>query len=300
MGDFIKELNVIDFLGMLLPGAFLLLLLSGDLNAWGLLGAYWGEADGPSTAIRITLLLVGGYVAGSLLHEAGDLLERMLWRHRAFDPRTYAACFTGLWNAREDGAEQPAAQKAGSWLNILWGALPGFTVFYGLLGPKPIAAGLGGWMLPALFAAGSLLCGLIVSMLLGAGFFTDKELSLARLDEIRRSDARYLAYPAQENYVIRKRMLFDGFRAMCRNLFLALVILRIFAQCSDGKLAEALAAIQGNRLYEAGLFAAQVTLLARYWRFSYLKYKYAYEDSLNSEKSDKKLGAAKPAQSGGE
>lgn len=281
MGDFIKELNVIDFLGLLLPGAFLLLLLSGNINAWELLGAYWGEPGAPDTAIRITLLLVGGYIAGSLLHEAGDLLERMLWRYRAFDPRTYAACFTGPWGPQ---AGHPDDKKAGSWLNILWTILPGFVVCYGLFGNLAVFAG-GGIYVSLAFLAIAPLFGLLVSWVLGKWVLPGKGLKPARLDEIRRSDARYLAYPAQENYAIRKRTLFDGFRAMCRNLFLALVVLQIFARYSSGKLTTVLAAIQGNWLYAAGLFAVQAALLARYWRFSYLKYKYAYEDALNPAKA---------------
>ena len=39
-----------------------------------------------------------------------------------------------------------------------------------------------------------------------------------------------------------ERMRFDGFHAMCRNLFLTMVILQTFARYSNGKLAEALAA----------------------------------------------------------
>lgn len=118
-----------------------------------------------------------------------------------------------------------------------------------------------------------------MELFLGKKIFKNRD----KLEQIRRSDGAYLAYPAEENYKIRKRMIFDGFRAMSRNLFIALTVLLVYAKCSSGSLAGLLAAVQGNRLYAAALFAVQIMLLARYWHYSYLKYKYCYEDYLNGK-----------------
>ena len=70
MGDFIKDLNIIDFLGMLLPGAFVALCLSiQHPGAWQILETAIGCEL--SLSLRITVVLVVGYVIGMLLHRVG-------------------------------------------------------------------------------------------------------------------------------------------------------------------------------------------------------------------------------------
>ena len=55
MGDFIKDLNIIDFLGMLLPGAFVALCLSiQHPGAWQILETAIGCELGLS--LRITVV----------------------------------------------------------------------------------------------------------------------------------------------------------------------------------------------------------------------------------------------------
>ena len=78
MGDFIKDLNIIDFLGMLLHGAFVALCLSiQHPGAWQILETAIGCEL--SLSLRITVVLVVGYVIGMLLHELGDRMEKCLW-----------------------------------------------------------------------------------------------------------------------------------------------------------------------------------------------------------------------------
>lgn len=95
MGDFIKDLNIIDFLGMLLPGAFVALCLSiQHPGAWQILETAIGCELGLS--LRITVVLVVGYVIGMLLHELGDRMEKCLWLVPVLNPRLYAARTTKL------------------------------------------------------------------------------------------------------------------------------------------------------------------------------------------------------------
>ena len=90
MGDFIKDLNIIDFLGMLLPGAFVALCLSiQHPGAWQILETAIGCEL--SLSLRITVVLVVGYVIGMLLHELGDRMEKCLWLVPVLNPRLYAA-----------------------------------------------------------------------------------------------------------------------------------------------------------------------------------------------------------------
>lgn len=95
MGDFIKDLNIIDFLGMLLPGAFVALCLSiQHPGAWQVLANAFGCEL--RVSMRIAVILVAGYVAGMLLHELGDRLEKLLWHVPILNPRLYAAHWTKL------------------------------------------------------------------------------------------------------------------------------------------------------------------------------------------------------------
>lgn len=83
MGDFIKELNIIDFLGLLLPGSFLLLMVNYT-QTHKLTGLEFTAAD-------IIFLIVGGYVVGSLLHDVWELIELAIWKVIVFfDPKVHA------------------------------------------------------------------------------------------------------------------------------------------------------------------------------------------------------------------
>ncbi len=93
MGDFIKELNIIDFLGMLLPGSVLILVLSIDYSGAAIWSGYFGYSCGDG--IKITILLVAGYVLGMLIHEVGHLLEKLFWSCPFLDPVSYAAVKVG-------------------------------------------------------------------------------------------------------------------------------------------------------------------------------------------------------------
>ena len=95
MGDFIKDLNAIDFLGIMMPGsAFLLLLaymedLSAGNESASLLYSYFGTTS-PSIGQGI-LLIAFGYFLGMLFHELGDLLEGLSWRCKSLNPQYKAA-----------------------------------------------------------------------------------------------------------------------------------------------------------------------------------------------------------------
>lgn len=94
MGDIVKEFNMIDLLGLMLPGAFLTIIFGQELGAWATLRDFWGT--GNCTGVISVIILVGGYFVGMLLHEMGDLLEKILWLNPLTNPRMYAALATGL------------------------------------------------------------------------------------------------------------------------------------------------------------------------------------------------------------
>ena len=53
MGDFIKELTIIDFLGMMVPGSLLLLLLNEDLGIRNIWSGYFGQNAAADTSILL-------------------------------------------------------------------------------------------------------------------------------------------------------------------------------------------------------------------------------------------------------
>lgn len=105
MSDYIKELNIVDFLGIIVPGSILVLLLSGDnANLLLLWTSYFGEDA--SSFVRGIFLVIAGYLAGMILHEIGDLAEKGVWCFTRLDPKAYAINAVGIDNL--DKATQEA------------------------------------------------------------------------------------------------------------------------------------------------------------------------------------------------
>ena len=94
MSDYIKDLNIVDFLGITVPGCLLVLLISGDNPSLLLWTSYFGADAGP--AIRGIFLAIAGYVIGMILHEIGDLAEKGVWCFIFLDPKAYAIKAVGI------------------------------------------------------------------------------------------------------------------------------------------------------------------------------------------------------------
>ena len=93
MKDYIKELNIIDFLGIIAPGCLLVLIITGDNTTLMLWPDYFG---GDATVfVKGLFLLIAGYLAGMILHELGDLIEKGVWSIHSLDPKAYAANAVG-------------------------------------------------------------------------------------------------------------------------------------------------------------------------------------------------------------
>ena len=93
MSDFTKELNIIDFLGIGIPGCTLVLLLIGNNVEPLLLVNYFGSTCSELT--RAIILIILGYIVGMLIHEVGDVIEKIMWHIKWLDPKTYAAYAVG-------------------------------------------------------------------------------------------------------------------------------------------------------------------------------------------------------------
>lgn len=112
MSDYIKDLNIVDFLGIVVPGSILVLLLAGDNADLLLLWTSYFGADA-SPLVRGIFLAIAGYLAGMILHEIGDLAEKGVWCFTRFDPKAYAINAVGMSDIKA-ALENDAVKNAGN------------------------------------------------------------------------------------------------------------------------------------------------------------------------------------------
>ncbi len=296
MSDIIKEFNMIDLLGMLLPGALVTALLGTEFGLW-----LWMET---TMGIQVTagivsvILIIVGFTVGTLLHELGDVLEDLLWSANLLNPKVYAAVVTGYADYYRQKNEAYLLALAADWKgNRLGTTIRGVLMVMLALCCAVVALG-GGWTLGLLQG---LLAGLLL-MLVGERCFANlvctrmkgnrRRLNAVCLHHLARCN-RFLSFDAAAQgaegkehlaTVMRKRDLFEGFKAMSRNLLLALVGLAMYGDQTEG-LIHALrrAALDGP--VRLGLCVLCLgLLLMRYYHYSYLKFKYSYEDQLQNER----------------
>ena len=95
MSDYVKDLNIVDFLGIIVPGSILVLLIAGDNAPLFLLWSSYFGADA-SPIVRGIFLAIAGYLVGMILHEIGDLAEKGVWCFTSLDPKAYAINAVGI------------------------------------------------------------------------------------------------------------------------------------------------------------------------------------------------------------
>ena len=281
MGDYIKELTTIDFLGILVPGSFLLLLFSLDYPVWDIWRFYFEEGSVADTVI----FLIAGYLIGMLLHELGDLFEKLIWVCPWFNPRYHAAktvfVATGVtlpfqFPARDIPASKSKTQFAHISRQYV---LPGIGSFV-------LLASL--FIFPLLFQSGNieLIC---AYFLIGAVALLPILCGIKAKQSIDHEKA--MEYVAQNAYIqtviygkasAAKRQMFDGFYCMMRNLLLVMGISNTYAFfCTESPhFSQVVANIYGNPILLSLYFSIVLLALLRCCHYAYLKYKYAYEDYL--------------------
>lgn len=263
MGDFVKELNIIDFLGILLPGTVVLLLINYT-KTQTLTGLEF-------TATDVVLLIVGGYVLGSLLHEVWDLLEKILWMLFFLDPKIYAARAVD----KEIVIEQKSKKKTNeinktidfkkdvvSWFEKSIIVADACTDENGL--PeieskcKQVCSEYWKW------------CRKIREWL--------KNRELHQYSWIRRYNPLIQTLMVNKGN-FTKRTVFDGFHVMMRNLFCAILLIRAGAKCL--KIEDPMLAFLSEYIGDYAAYVRFVLLLLmliRSYHYAYLKYKYTYEN----------------------
>lgn len=234
MGDFIKELNIIDFLGLLLPGSFLLLMVNYT-QTHKLTGLEFTAAD-------IIFLIVGGYVVGSLLHDVWELIELAIWKVIVFfDPKVHA-----VKNAERVQKKARITLKKKANITLKNCVEKYFSIKVGMGKSLPFK-----WN-------------------------TNDNVWIREADPLIQT-----ALVEKGNY--RKRIVFDGFHVMMRNLFCASILTIVIPLCVGipVPLYDFLSEYIKNSLAVVIIIAAGLALMAwRSWHYAYLKYKYSYEDFM--------------------
>lgn len=332
MGDIAKEFNMVDFIGMLIPGFLVTMLFSYEFGGWAALDLCFGTDVGALT--KIIIFTISGYVVGMLFHEVGDVLEKMLWKNYIVNPRTYAAYNTKLID-RYGGIindKVPSPKDNSTFMRILFCIISlGSTVPFALVCCFAFQSLPCVWILFCVFYSVVAIINSLIQLGIEPNVFasnvqceknveptctntntassdptgektpeieeaidatdpTKNKNLIPTIISICNNDAMLmnmavLMAGSNENVrkeTIRKRNLFDGFRTMARNGFLVGAFLRIYAGQTTGNLSVILSKIEGNCVYSAIVHIGLIILLVRYWHYSYLKYKYCYEDVLKA------------------
>lgn len=297
MSDFFKELNIIDILGIGVPGCLLVLLLGGDQTAALL---WMAQFDNHPLAFGI-VLIVAGSLAGMFLQELGDLIEKGLWMCECLDPRLYAAWSVNRKDlnmeelkAHAYPAPEEKTAKAIKFFSVA-GAVAVVVCAAGLL-PEAMLRSARVTADNARFG-GSVWVGLVPLAAGAAAAFFLRPGIKEKLDDLRtiRDANPYIQTRLVGHGNTSKRTLFDGWRFVMRNLILVLAITNLV---SLWKPLDLYRTVAGKLIAKNGDMTADlrwltlfvsctiVLMLVRYFHYAYLRYKYSLENfmTLDAEK----------------
>lgn len=327
MGDFTKELNIIDFLGIGIPGCALVLLIMGGQVEILLWANFFGTECSELT--RAIILIILGYIVGMLIHEIGDVIEKILWRIIWLDPKTYAAYVVGLDDLTETlksaQKDTPAMDygkenllsiihtkwtsnpKRTKWTQYIFAALMAFLslfiisfILYNFIlffvnALESISKTLDPTYAQNLSTIFSITnykmilypVGLIITILLGVAFLVLYKHT-AKIQHVRLQNP-YIQTSVAGYGNSSKRVLFDGFRVTMRNFLITIMIINLYSTWKPISayqiICKALALPADNAQQDSSVviqcfFAVILLIIIRYFHYSYLKYKYSYEDYL--------------------
>lgn len=289
MSSFFKNFSLLDTLSILLPGTCAVLIFGYDIP-WALL--WEGYFDNPpSESIKLTLLIALGYFVGIIVHEMSNLLEKLLWRCSALNPRWHAyfsvqghefnACIKPFVNQSDRASFTPYVDKV---LSICGWTLGGVILFLSatlLLPNTPFYFLLLGCVIITLP-----LTHLLVFKIISAICKVAPQINASEIHYIdRRIQTELSAHTQNEN----KRLLFDSFHCLMRNLIMLLAVVNLYLRlCGPSSMLYTTVynihySSRGYALYSI-LF---LLIIICYFRYSYLKYKYSFEDYCQIAKNRK-------------
>lgn len=295
MKDFFKELNIIDILGIGVPGCLLVLLLGGDQTAELL----WMEQfQSHPLAFGIVLIAVGS-VVGMLIQELGDMIEKGLWLIPWLDPKIYAACAVNIDSIDKtemDNHQYPAptgkVAEVLKWVcgitSLLVVICASFVFPFSMWRAAHVTdttaridwcAWLG--VLPLIVTA-------------AAAYRYTKIYPGTASDEQEKIESIRNANPYIQTKLVghgntSKRTLYDGWRFVMRNLILVLAITNLVCLWKPldfyRRVAMKMVGVSGNmtsNMFWLTLIASITIslMLVRYFHYAFLRYKYSLEDYL--------------------
>ena len=304
MKDYFKELNIIDILGIGVPGCLLVLLLGGDQTAELL---WMSQFDNHPLAFGIMLIAVGS-LAGMLIQELGDIIEKGLWLIPWLDPKVYAAHIVNTSTLTQEKQDELEAHK----VSIREGndtgcmTIPAFLAAIAVVlcacGLIPFAmwraalpTDAGVWfrfvpffgLLPLPVTIATVLA--LRTRLPAAGDKAWERINLLR------SANPYIQTCLVNHGNTSKRTLFDGWRFVMRNLILVLAVTNLISLWKPLDLYRRVAQelVGANGCMNGNLFAmtlltscAVSLMLVRYYHYAYLRYKYSLENFMRLDQED--------------
>lgn len=295
MNDFFKELNIIDILGIGVPGCLLVLLLGGDQTAKLL---WMDQFQGNPLALGI-LLIVAGSIVGMLIQELGDMIEKGLWLIPWLDPKIYAACAVNIDSIDKtemDNHQYPA--PTGKIAEVLkW--LCGITALIVVICASFVfpfsmwrAAHVTDTTARIEWCAWLGILPLIVTA--AAAYRYTKIYTGKAPDEQEKIESIRNANPYIQTKLVghgntSKRTLYDGWRFVMRNLLLVLAITNLVCLWKPldlyRRVATKMVSVSGdmtcNMFWLTLIASITISLmLVRYFHYAFLRYKYSLEDYI--------------------
>lgn len=277
---------MIDILGMLLPGGFMLLLLESDLHMLNHLRTALGiEADKLLWAIVFLCL---SYFVGMLLHEIGSIIEKILWSNPFLNPRVYVAAAIGLMDIYQDKVEE---QKK-TWYRVIDGSLRLICTFILAVTVVVIALGFRKKLWEDILV-GSLVVILVALVTQRKRFFDkrfrDKE-NWKRMWAIIRDEDKIRKNSGTNDENARKLGLFSGYYSLLRSVLMVLVILQIFVYLQPttdvGGIRPWLWVLDNtiieNRSFLFLRYLIVLFVVLRYWHYSCSRFLYIYKGYIEN------------------
>lgn len=289
MKDFIKDFTVIDILGIMPAGVILILLLSPDIAFSSWLDDYFSTPV--SEAILIVFLITAGYILGLLIHDVGDIIESFLFGVWYFSPLYYAARVTGIVESNSDEKESGDNSDENAILTIFRRVLLSNFALFGLLYILLLPMTAGYQSLPAVLGWVSfiaiLIASVVISCIIKKYTLPPKAKNACVVFHTRIPFVYFIWLRKLSSSILSERggasnekklLLFDGFHILARNLIIALALYNLYAMSTGWKTA-AFNSCSGNVRMLTAYFALIFLLAYRSFRYSYLKYKYLFEES---------------------
>lgn len=294
MDNLTKKINMIDVLGMMLPGGLMLMLFEEDIGFLEFMSRLTGDQQ--NLVVWGVAFLMGSYLVGMLLHELGSMAEKLMWTNPITDPRIYGAVSAGCtFDPQKEKVDEKEKGKKCSITEIVTAvlvALPFAGIVYLAAGGKYLEGF-------ALFAVVLTICALVVHKSyyerLRPLLKTDILLR-NRKDLYQQEAAHYQTSKMPEN-TLRKLEIFNGFRTLARSMLAMFAVAQTYAFVSQGAnhcyIAQLDARINDSPALLFLRYLMVLTLVCRYWHFSCLYYQYRFAFLQAATKKGKKADAIK-------